>query len=140
MHPKYKVKLKILPAAIICNALQENEHELIRKHNFFTKLEESVIKEGFINPILVNAGHCPWLWQRKLPAEMKNDSSKILVCCKWGGSRLWVAQKHNLDVPCLISDFINRFDEPSLTLSDVKGMLTDIREIVITDDGLWVKV
>lgn len=140
MHPKYKVKYKVLQPADICNALRENDAELIRKHKFFSELESSILEKGFINPILVNAGYCPKLWHRKLPAEMKADPSKILVCCKWGGSRLYIAQKHNLSVPCLISDFINRFNEPILTLPDVKLMLTNIREIVITDDGLWVKV
>jgi len=42
---------------------------------------------------------------------MQQNKSKILICFSSGGSRLWVAQKHNLDVPCIVADFVNRFPE-----------------------------
>lgn len=140
MHQKYKVRFKVLPSNIICNALVPNEHELIRKKNFYTNLEKSILEKGFINPIMINAGFCPWISQRYLPKKMAQDSNKILVCCKWGGSRLWVAQKHNFDIPCIISDFIGMFDEPEMSMADVKKLVSGMREIVVTDVGLWGKV
>lgn len=119
--------------------MEQEPPELQRSKQFYDTLEASILEKGFINPILINAGFCPPISVRHLSREMRQDASKILVCCKWGGSRLYIAQKHKLDVPCLISDFIDRYDEPELTLSNVKSMLHSIREIVITDVGLWVK-
>lgn len=139
MHPKYKVRYKILPSHSICNALQQPPAELLRKNKFYTELEKSILEKGFINPIMINAGFCPPIDHRKLPNAMKKNPSEILVCCKWGGSRLYIAQKHNLEIPCLVSDFIDRFDEPNLTLEDVRKLLISVREIVITDVGLWAK-
>ena len=76
---------------------------------FFDNIEKSILKDGFRNPILVSAGFCPRISDHgknpRLPLEMQEDHSKILVCNANGGSRLWVAQTHNLEIPCLISDF-----------------------------------
>ena len=140
MHKKYKVKYKILPSKIICNALVPSEHEILRKNTFYNKLEKSILKDGFINPIMINVGFCPWISRRYLPKEMAKDSNKILVCCKWGGSRLYIAHKHNLDVPCIISDFIDRFEEQPLSFVNVQKLVTGMKEIVVTDVGLWGKV
>lgn len=82
---------------------------------FYTNLEASILEEGFRNPILVNAGWCPKIRDRgrngRLPLEMQEDHSKILTCNVNGGSRLYVAQNHNLEIPCIISDYVNRFTD-----------------------------
>lgn len=80
-----------------------------RKNGFYDRLEASILKEGVRNPILVVAGWCPESKIHCLPLEMLEDPTKILICCKNGGSRLWICQKHNLDVPCIISDFVEMF-------------------------------
>ena len=84
-------------------------------NNFFNKIEESVLKEGFRNPILVDCGMCAHILDRgihpRLPIEMQEDHTKILTCNSNGGSRLWVAQNHNLEIPCIISDFVDRFTD-----------------------------
>ncbi len=83
--------------------------------NFYNNLEESILKYGFRNPILINAGWCPVTRDRgindRLPLGMQNNHSKILTCCTNGGSRLWVAQKYRLKIPCIIVDYIDRFSE-----------------------------
>ncbi|NJO61612.1 MAG: hypothetical protein HC836_26200 [Richelia sp. RM2_1_2] len=140
MHPRYKVKYKILPSTSICNALEQNSAEINRKKIFYDELEKSILEQGFINPIMVNAGFCPTISKRYLPKHMVENKNEILVCCKWGGSRLYIAQKHQLDIPCLISDFIGKFVEPELDLATTQTMLYAIREIVVTDVGLWAKV
>lgn len=82
---------------------------------FYIKLEESILKDGFRNPIIVNAGWCPKIRDRgkngRLPLKMQNDNSKILTCNSNGGSRLWVAQKNNLAIPCIIADYVDRFSD-----------------------------
>ncbi len=85
-----------------------------RKNGFYDKLEQSVLREGFRNPILVIAGWCRENKLSTLPLEMQEDPKKILWCGSNGGSRLWVAQKHNLSVPCIISDFVDRFPNEKL--------------------------
>jgi len=62
------------------------------KWGFYTRLEESILKEGFRNPIFCNA----------IPEGL---FSRV------GTSRLWIAKKHNLEVPCIIADYVNRFPE-----------------------------
>lgn len=78
------------------------------KDNFYVKLEASILSEGFKRPILVNSGYCSRLWTMRFP-DLFKDIGNMLVCDRWGGSRLWVAQKHNLDIPCLILDFNDKF-------------------------------
>jgi len=85
-----------------------------RKNGFYEKLEESILKEGVRNPILVTAGWCPESKIHCLPLEMHEDSTKILICHSNGGSRLWVCQQHNLDVPCIISDFVGMFSNEKI--------------------------
>lgn len=99
---------------------------------FFNKLEESILKDGFRNPILVNAGWCPLIHDRgknpRLPLEMQDDHSKILSCNHNGGSRLYIAQKHNLKIPCIVVDYVDRFPEFKLleTKEDALEQYIDI--------------
>ncbi len=81
-------------------------------NGFYDKLEASILKEGVRNPILISAGRCRPSMVSKIPKEMREDHTKILVLDRHGGSRLWAAQKHNLTtVPCIISDFVDMFPE-----------------------------
>jgi len=83
--------------------------KLNKQNNFYNNLEKSILKEGFRNPILAKAGWCLPKKYISLPDNMKNNFSELLICDSNGGSRLWIAQKYNLDIPCIISDFIDRF-------------------------------
>lgn len=78
--------------------------------NFYHNLEQSILTEGFRNPICVTAGHLkPPEKITKLPPEMQADPSKILAADVQGASRLHFAQKYNRYIPCFIVDFVNRF-------------------------------
>lgn len=94
----YTVKYAVLPSNTIENTMCPSE-ELIKEQNeeeeFFIKLEKSILEGGVVNPIGVAA---------------KKD--KIYVT--YGGSRLMIAQKHNLDIPCVIADFDNVFPKAKL--------------------------
>ncbi|KKL58968.1 hypothetical protein LCGC14_2220070, partial [marine sediment metagenome] len=100
------------------------------------------LKDGFRNPILVNAGWCAKIRDRgknvRLPLEMQDDHSKILSCPQNGGSRLYIAQKHNLRIPCIIVDYIDRFPEFKLleTKEDVLEQYIDIppRVMMLKED------
>lgn len=73
---------------------QEARIQLLNsKAEFYEKLEHSILEEGIQFPLCVVA---------------KNQA---LYTEKLGGSRLLIAQKHGLCVPCLISDFDDRFSE-----------------------------
>ena len=85
-----------------------------KKNNFYTLLEASILEEGFRNPVLATAGWARGHKLKNLPEEMSKDLKKMLYCGSNGGSRLWVAQKHNLTVPCVVSDFINMFPDGKL--------------------------
>ncbi len=112
---------------------------------FYTKLEESILKDGFRNPILVNAGWCPKIRDRgkngRLPLDMQDDHSKILSCNTNGGSRLWIAQNHNLEIPCIIADYVDRFSDLLMleTKEDVLKYYKDMpRKVMIMKDQFRV--
>lgn len=85
-----------------------------KKQEFYKKLEASVLKIGFRNPILIRCGWCTKSVMYRIPLEMQNNPNNILVCDSHGGSRLWVAQKNNIKIPCLIQDYNGRFSDEEL--------------------------
>ena len=102
--------------------LQNRIKERNKKDNFYNKLTGSILSQGFRNPILITAGWCLPKNLQKLPLEMQENEEKILACFGNGGSRLWIAEKFNLTIPCIVSDFCDRF-------SDYKALNT-IEEIL----------
>lgn len=69
--------------------------KLEHRNEFYTKLEESILKEGFRNPIFCNSIE-------------EGTFSRV------GTSRLWIAKKHNLNIPCIIADYVDRWTELEL--------------------------
>lgn len=118
---EYKIRYAIVPSRSIFNLLGPNiknknpEHYVNRRNsidNFYNNLEESILKHGVRNPVSTSAGNIKKPQQIELlPEDMQKDRSKIWVCDFQGGSRLWIAQKYDLDVPCIIADFVNRFTD-----------------------------
>ena len=131
----YVVRYAVLPSRSIVNmqspdtkvvAQYDEEGKLIetnsvqarfRRRNsldgFYTKLEADILENGVENPLLVYAGKVYDYLEKKLPEDLKEDRSKI-VACVHGGSRLWFAHKYNLDVPCVIVDWIDKFKDAKL--------------------------
>lgn len=90
-NPIYVMAVKSYPTRKLKRKLDKNSswrsyHE---RHDFFWTNDED-------NPI--------WLPRRKIPRDKMSDGV-LLLCRMLGGSRLWVAQKHNIKIPCIISDF-----------------------------------
>lgn len=143
---KYSVRYAILPSRSIYNycgpgygkhylSPKDREKE-VEKHvvarnkrdGFFQKLEESILREGFRNPITVNSGYIhPTCWRNLPPHITRCGLENFLVCVEWGGSRLYVAQKHNMEVPCLIVDYSGKFaDEQRLrTVAEISNVYRD---------------
>ena len=94
----YIVKYAVLPSNSIENTMCPSE-QLIKEQNeeegFFIKLEKSILEDGVVNPIGIAA---------------KKDKTYVT----YGGSRLMIAQKYNLNIPCIIADFDNVFPEAKL--------------------------
>lgn len=99
----YKVRYAILNPHLIFN-YNAPIKEMIEIHNarngFYTQLEASILKDGIRNPVLV--------------VSRFHQDGNILYCKDSGCSRLWVAQKNNIDIPCLIADANGRFSDQIL--------------------------
>ena len=114
-HYPYRVVFTVLPARSITNALippgdpAAYVTKLNARTGFYDKLEASIRRDGIRNPLLVAAGACVPLRRPWLPPGWEGRLTDLLVCDQCGGSRLWVAQRLGLDVPCVVSDFVGRF-------------------------------
>lgn len=94
----------------------------------FELLEESVLEEGFRNPIMVSAGTVdpgspPGRSMEEVPPRWRTP--ELIVSEYLGGSRLWVAQRHALDVPCIVNDHTGVLagDPSAVELSDMAAVL-----------------
>lgn len=112
-----------------------------KQDQFYIKLEASILKEGFRNPLLIISGNPNIVPKDTLPKYMRDDTKKSLVCNINGGSRLWVAQKHSMDVPCIISDFVNMFPNFSelKSMSKIKKYYKDPPEMLkYNEEGFFI--
>ncbi len=93
------------------NIMREYEIEMNALCGHYTKLEESIIKEGLRNPIIINCGLPTRCKIKHLPPEILalQPNERLLLEGTTGGSRLWVAQKLNLSINCFINDLSNNF-------------------------------
>ena len=84
---------------------EEYEAGLDKICGHYAKLEESVLKEGFRTPLIVTFGKPHRKRTINLPPELRSSDRLFVLEGVTGGSRLWVAQKHNIPVPCIVNDF-----------------------------------
>lgn len=91
-----------------------------RALNWYNDLEHDILSNGVKNPISVVSGFLAKNDFRSLPEFARKE---YLICNIHGGSRLFVCQKHNLDIPCIVSDFNNRFKNAP-NLYDVKEIFS----------------
>lgn len=92
----YNYKIKYIPdldANLVDNVQrppQERIDQLNSENQWFIKLEQSILQNGIHNPICITAqqGH---------------------LSVRYGGSRLMIAQKHNLTIPAIVADYDNHF-------------------------------
>jgi len=96
----------------------------------FERLEADVLANGFRNPIMVSAGGLQLGRESELPPDLETP----LVSEYLGGSRLWVAQRHGLRVPCIVNDYAHVLPEYE-TLHDLSDVLLKFRDKPRT--GRW---
>jgi len=98
----YIIKFALVEARRINKNFEPDENRIKKmneENGFFDKLEASILKEGIRNPIVINA---------------KIIDGEIDFEMRYGGSRLWVAQKHNMEIACIIADFDNIFPDAEI--------------------------
>jgi len=91
--------------------MQEYEQGLDAICGHYRRLEESILNEGIRNPVTVTCGHPRKRTMEHLPPEMRNlpASELLLLETTLGGSRLHVCQKHDMQIPCIVTDWTGRF-------------------------------
>lgn len=91
--------------------MREYEEAMDQLCGHYNKLEESILTEGFRNPIIITCGYPKKRSMEHLPPELRSKPPHELLLLEttMGGSRLHVAQKHNMQIPCIVNDWHNRF-------------------------------
>lgn len=104
--------------------MREYEEGLDQICGHYKKLESSILAEGFRSPLIISCGHLRYRQPVHLPPEIRSLDQELRLVLEGvtGGSRLWVAQKHNIPVPCLINDSTRRFNS-SKKISSVNEAL-----------------
>lgn len=98
---KYQIRFVYINANEISNTIEPNEtrrEKLNKVNQFFDKLEQSILKEGIRNPVILTA-----------------QNGRLIN--RYGGSRVMIAQKLNIEVPAIVADFDDRFPEGQLLTS-----------------------
>jgi hypothetical protein len=118
--------------------IREFEKGLNEICGHYTKLEASILSEGMRNPLIITCGMPMRRTIRNLPPEIRTrpQSQWLLLEGTTGGSRLWVAQKHNLAVPCIVNDRTGRFEgsQRIKTIDDARKHYRDPPAKLIIDD------
>lgn len=118
LNKRYKIYFSYLPSRSIYNyvgpwdcyddssRINRRQHVYYENKDWYDNLEEDIKINGFKNPILVISGELPPNDWRNMPLHGRRNR---LTCPQLGGSRLFIGQKLELDIPCIISDFDDRF-------------------------------
>ena len=101
------------------NIMREYEDGLNDICGHYAKLENSVLIEGFRNPLIITCGQPFRRKMTHLPPELRQRPTKdwLILEGVTGGSRLWVAQKLGMPVPCLVNDSTGMFNKGTRVLS-----------------------
>jgi hypothetical protein len=101
------------------------EAHYVRRFNevagHYSRLLDSVARDGFRNPIMVSAGRLERRKHIELPPALRNRED-LIVSEYLGGSRLWAAAQLGIDVPCIVNDYADILPEAEV-LRDVHAVL-----------------
>lgn len=118
-----------------------------RLDNFYNNLEVSIAKEGVRNPICASFGWYPPQKKYGIPKHLREED--FLCCHIIGGSRLYFAQKHNLEsIPVIVSAFKPEIYQTTYPESKQIQTLEDIDKYFVnkpakirpTDIGIIVRM
>lgn len=103
--------------------MEEYEQELNKICGHYSKLEESIIQEGIRNPVILTCGYPKKRMLKHLPPELRKlpEHELLLLEGTTGGSRLHIAQKLDLTIPCLVNDWTGRFDNETKISSEYQA-------------------
>lgn len=95
---------------------EEYEYELNKICGHYARLEESILESGFKTPLIITCGKPRYRDIKYIPPYFADipENEWFLLEGVTGGSRLWIAQKHNLEVPCIINDFTDSYTSTEL--------------------------
>ncbi len=117
--------------------MQEYEEELNKICGHYSKLEASILAEGIRNPVVITCGYPKKRLTKHIPPEMLAglDSNLLLLEGTTGGSRLHIAQKHDMTIPCFINDWTGRFSQQLeiKTEAQARAYYKDQPELVVVD-------
>jgi hypothetical protein len=117
--------------------MAEYEEELKKIFGHYTKLEASILAEGIRNPVVVTCGLPKKRTLKHVPPEMLAGPEKNLLLLEGttGGSRLHIAQKYNMTIPCIVNDWTGRFDHEIEVVSETqaRSYYKDQPELVVVD-------
>ena len=117
--------------------MREYEEELNKICGHYSKLEANILSEGIRNPVVITCGYPKKRTKKHVPPEMLAgpESNLLLLEGTTGGSRLHIAQKHNMVIPCFINDWTGRFSHCQEITSEVQARAhyTDQPELVVVD-------
>ena len=87
--------------------------KLEQKYGFYSKLETSIDEEGIRNPIFC-------------------QSIEEGTFGKYGLSRLWIAKRKRIPIPCIIADYVERWSdlEELFTKDDIRAKYIDKPTII----------
>ncbi len=122
---EYTIRYTMVDSTLIETNIEPNRvrvEKLNMVNGFFIKLEKSMLEEGIRNPVILTA-----------------QQGKLIN--RYGGSRVMIAQKHNLIVPAIVADFENRFPDGEILIGEkqIREKFTDKpRKILIKHYGINV--
>jgi hypothetical protein len=153
MNYNYSVYSVLIPAKSIINLcgpdrINDNEYtkKMVSTRNnkdfFYSKLEKHILGYGIKNPIIVSIGFCPKSLIKFIPEDKSDDYLNYFICDRHGGSRLYIAQKHNLLIPCIVNDFNNFFSDKIKELRTVKDISAQFvdkpKKIIHNEEGIHI--
>lgn len=102
----------------ICKEFEIGMNQICRHYEL---LEENILKNGFIEPLIITYGTPLYRGTHHVPNEFRGNKFKRMLMLEslTGGSRLWVAQKHNMPIPCIINDYVGNY-EGDMIIKDLK--------------------
>jgi hypothetical protein len=117
--------------------MQEYEQELNKICGHYERLEASILSEGIRNPVVVTCGLPKKRTVKHVPPEMLAGPERDLLLLEGttGGSRLYIAQKYNITIPCIVNDWTGRFNNSVEITSEAqaRSYYKDQPETVVVD-------
>ncbi len=99
----------------------------------FSKLEESILTDGVRHPINTVSGRLRDAYLNNpgdslvaFPPEYHSNINETIYTHTFGGSRLTIAQRHDIVIPCVVHDFENLFEDcEEVTRDNYKKWFSD---------------